>query len=86
MPNTSAVLFGLAPTLPSTVRNYFGPDAEHPVVEDIFVAGKGWRPRRSRLELTQNMVDAFAEAGVTLVTLRSGNRTASFRIEHLRFE
>lgn len=69
--------------LPPVAARYFGQHAEHPLVEEQFTPGKGWKRTGYRKRISTSWARKLAASGVTDVALRSGGRLADFAIADL---
>lgn len=76
-----------ASRVPAAAVAYFGPVAlyrgGHPLVEQVFRPGQGWRRHPLRKRVSGSEVRRLRADGVTVVALRSGSRLADFDIREL---
>jgi hypothetical protein len=75
-------------TVPAAAATYFGISTrpyfhEHPIVEQEFRPGRGWRTTGFRKRVSPSWVRKLRAAGVTHVALRHAGRLADFRVEEL---
>jgi hypothetical protein len=84
---------GYRAQVPPEAARFFGQGAPHPIVNEVFVPGRGWKrgphvlPNGLSLGRVQHISRSLARklraAGVTGVNLRSGIRQADFDIKEL---
>lgn len=76
-------------TVPAIAASYFGisrthgDPAVHPVIEQVFTDGRGWRRLGYRKRVSLNAARQLRKDGVSSVSLRCGARLADFRIQEL---
>ena len=70
--------------IPPVVLRYFGPNTEHPIIEQVFTPGKGWKRYPIRKRISRAWVHRHLRPeGVEKVALRANGRLADFHVKEL---